>query len=352
MRAFYVTAREGQVCRCSSIHISLRKLHCKGRFPGRCCRSFPGNTGWNGANLMTEEKEKLKFLIVEGDPGYARVLQNSLETCFGAPEIAVVQSTLEAFSALAEHDYDVCFLDNLLESGTGLEILRNVETVARPTAFIVLTTPPDREVALEALRLGALDFLIKDAFDRFELERSVTYAVYRRRKEADLMRVALRDPLTGLGNRDLFNEQAHLLREQARRDGSIFAIVYMDIDDFKPVNDTYGHHVGDELLKLIAKRIQDRLRGSDAVARIGGDEFIVLLSNVRNSETATTVAGELARAVGRPYQIDGLDIKIGVSIGVALFPEDSDSIDHLTRLADTRMYEDKNAMRDKNTAIS
>ncbi|MBL6946539.1 MAG: GGDEF domain-containing response regulator [Rhodospirillales bacterium] len=301
---------------------------------------------------MIEDKEALKFLIVEDDPDYALYLYELVHACFGSSDITVAQNTSETFAAMAKQDFDVCFLDYFLDSETGLDVLQNADTVARPTAFILLTSLVDRKVAVEALRLGAMDYLVKGSFDRFDLERSVTYAVYRRRKEMDLLREALRDPLTGLGNRELFIEQARLLREQAQRDGSLFAIVYMDIDDFKPVNDTFGHHVGDELLKRIAKRVTERLRGSDAVARVGGDEFIVLLSKVRNAESVATVSDELALAISQPYVIDGKTIEIGVSIGVALYPTDSDSIDHLTRLADARMYEGKNSLRGKDRAAT
>ena len=301
---------------------------------------------------MVENKENLKFLVVEDDPDYAGFLHETIKVCFGASDVTFAQNTEDALAAIAKHDFDVCLLDYFLGSETGLDVLRNSDAIARPTAYILLTSKVDRKVAVEALRLGAMDYLVKGGFDRFELERSVAYALYRRRKEMDLLREALRDPLTGLGNRDLFIEQAQLLREQAQRDGSIFAIVYMDIDDFKPVNDTHGHPVGDELLKRIAKRIKERLRGSDAVARVGGDEFIVLLSRVKNAETASTVSDELATAIRQPYQIEGIHIEIGVSIGVALFPTDADGIDHLTRLADARMYENKNSVRDENQTIS
>ena len=301
---------------------------------------------------MIEDKEALKFLIVEDDPDYAKFLHELVKACFGASSVKIVENPTDALAAMTNQDFDVCFLDYYLDTETGLDVLRNPEAISKPTAYIMLTSRVDRNISIEALRLGAMDYLVKGTFDRFDLERSVAYAVYRRQKEIDLLREALRDPLTGLGNRELFMEQANLLRQQAQRDGSIFAVVYMDIDNFKPVNDTYGHHVGDKLLQRVAKRIQDRLRGSDAVARLGGDEFIVLLSKVRNAESAATVSEELALAIRQPYLIDDLLIEIRISIGVALFPADADGIDHLTRLADARMYENKNAAQNKSQTIS
>jgi diguanylate cyclase (GGDEF)-like protein len=290
---------------------------------------------------MHDGIEIIRFLIVDDDPDYAAFLRVMCETCFAGSTAETTATAEEAILLLKGSTFDVCILDYLLEESTGLEVLEKVDTASLPTAFIILTAHERRDIALHALRLGALDYLGKDGMDRFSFERSITYSLYRRRKEMDLIRIALRDPLTGLGNRTLFSEQVQILAEQARRETSKFAIIYIDIDDFKPVNDRYGHQVGDKVLKFLAERIVERVRGGDAVARLGGDEFIVMLSRIRDVASAQTVAEELATTLCEPFTIGKFPIQVGASIGCAIYPDDSDNIDDLIGLADSRMYDSK-----------
>lgn len=290
---------------------------------------------------MGDEKKRIRFLVVEDDSDYASFLKVMSETCFGGSTAEIATTAEDAVARLDGGEFDVCVLDYMLGDSTGLDVLERVDTASLPTAFIILTAHERRDIALHALRLGALDYLGKDGLDRFLFERSVTYSLYRRRKEMDLIRIALRDPLTGLGNRMLFSEQVQLLAEQAKREDSKFAIIYMDVDDFKPVNDRYGHQVGDQLLKQVAQRIVERLRGGDAVARLGGDEFVVMLPRIKNLSTARAVAEELAKSLGKPFRVEDHAIQVGASYGIAIFPDDSSDIEELIGLADTRMYESK-----------
>ncbi|MCG8507671.1 MAG: GGDEF domain-containing response regulator [Rhodospirillales bacterium] len=290
---------------------------------------------------MSNDVESLRFLIVEDDPDYAAFLKVMSETCFAGAKAEIVSTAPDAIARLAAEEFDICILDYLLEESTGLEVLEEVDTASMLTAFIILTAHERRDIALHALRLGALDYLGKDGLDRFAFERSITYSLYRRRKEMELIRIALRDPLTGLGNRTLFDEQAQLLAEQTRREGTKFAIIYIDIDGFKPVNDRYGHQVGDEVLKHVANRIVERMRGCDVVARLGGDEFVITLSQLKEARSAQIVAEELAKTLSEPFRIGDYPIQVGASYGVAVFPDDTDQIDKLIALADERMYASK-----------
>jgi diguanylate cyclase (GGDEF)-like protein len=290
---------------------------------------------------MADTFENLRFLLVEDDADYAEFLRLLVETCYPDAAIDIAADAKEALAHLEAQSYDVCFLDHMLGESTGLDVLRRVDMTSKPTAFIFLTAYAKQEIAREALELGALDYLTKWRFERFEFERSISYALYRRRKELDFQRTALRDPLTGLGNRELFREQTRMVAAQARRRSGRFALLYLDIDLFKEVNDTHGHRVGDELLRQIAGRILGRIRDSDAVSRVGGDEFIVVLSDVRDAEAADAVVRDLGSAIGEPYDIDGLKIASAASIGSAIFPDDSTNIDELTQIADNRMYDAK-----------
>lgn len=290
---------------------------------------------------MADSFDNLRFLLVEDDADYAEFLRLLVETCYADAIIDVAPDAEKAVSLLETAPYDVCFLDHMLGEATGLDVLRRVDMIGMPTAFIFLTAYAKQEIAREALELGALDYLTKWRFERFEFERSISYALYRRRKELAFQRTALRDPLTGLGNRELFREQTRMIAAQTRRRSGRFALLYMDLDGFKTVNDTHGHQVGDDLLRQIAARIQGRIRESDAVSRVGGDEFVVVLSDVRDAEATRAVTRDLAAALIEPYDVDGVQVVIGASIGSAIFPDDSTDIDALTQLADGRMYEAK-----------
>ncbi|HRE18423.1 MAG TPA: diguanylate cyclase, partial [Rhodocyclaceae bacterium] len=154
--------------------------------------------------------------------------------------------------------------------------------------------------------------------------------------------MAQHDPLTGLANRLLLYDRLEHLLHRSRRSGAAFAILMLDLDGFKQVNDTYGHATGDALLAEIAERLQKRMRASDTVARIGGDEFAVLLEPTTGAEEAQRVANNLLTEVVRPIELGPqLVVSVGGSIGVSLWPRDGDDADTLLHAADQAMYRAK-----------
>ena len=161
--------------------------------------------------------------------------------------------------------------------------------------------------------------------------------------EERIQRMAHHDSLTGLPNRLLFNDRLNQALSLAKRDASGFALLYLDLDKFKPVNDTLGHAVGDELLKSAAARIRRQVRESDTVARVGGDEFSVILSDITKSEDVQTVAEKIVAALAAPFQfgIQGQSIEIGTSIGIAVYPAHARDADALVKAADAAMYRAK-----------
>ncbi|MCC6474930.1 MAG: diguanylate cyclase [Burkholderiales bacterium] len=165
----------------------------------------------------------------------------------------------------------------------------------------------------------------------------------RRRQEEEIRRLAYHDALTGLPNRMLFYDRLGQVLGQAKRAQSGFALLYMDLDGFKAVNDSLGHDAGDELLKAAAGRIRQRLRQTDTVARIGGDEFLVILPGIDDREDIAKIAVEIGAALsagfhlGEPRQ----EARVGLSIGIAIYPGDATEADALVKAADTAMYEAK-----------
>jgi diguanylate cyclase (GGDEF)-like protein len=158
--------------------------------------------------------------------------------------------------------------------------------------------------------------------------------------EERIQRVAHHDSLTGLPNRLLFKDRLDQAIGLARRHSAKFGLLYLDLDKFKPVNDTLGHSAGDELLKGVATRIRGQLRESDTVARVGGDEFIVILHDVQWREDAEVVARKIIAALAAPFRLGPRqqNVAIGASIGVAMYPADAQGADALVKAADAAMY--------------
>ena len=151
--------------------------------------------------------------------------------------------------------------------------------------------------------------------------------------------LASHDYLTGIPNRMLFNELAVAALGRARRGNSLYALFFMDLNGFKPINDTLGHATGDMLLQAVAQRLRASLREYDLVARLGGDEFVVLLSDIEHQTQIAEIADKLVKVIGAPYpNIAGHVLGTSLSIGIALFPEDGDSVDELLSKADNAMY--------------
>ncbi|MEB0215757.1 MULTISPECIES: EAL domain-containing protein [unclassified Undibacterium] len=162
-----------------------------------------------------------------------------------------------------------------------------------------------------------------------------------REAERQLVHLAYHDPLTGLGNRYLLDQRLALELERARQSGSWLAVLFIDLDGFKAINDTMGHHVGDRLIQEAAKRIVGQIRRNDEAIRLGGDEFVVLITDLGQAAEADMVAEKILKTLLEPQQIEELQFKIGASIGVAKFPGDGNTLGELLSAADSAMYEAK-----------
>ena len=159
--------------------------------------------------------------------------------------------------------------------------------------------------------------------------------------EERLKNLAFYDPLTGLPNRAFFQDRLEKVASAVRRTDKQAALMFIDLDGFKDVNDSLGHAAGDSLLVEVAKRLQGRVRKSDTVARLGGDEFGLLLTELQQPERIGSLAEEILEVVRNPINVDGQEVRVGASIGIAVFPDDARSADELTRHADIAMYQAK-----------
>jgi diguanylate cyclase (GGDEF)-like protein len=196
------------------------------------------------------------------------------------------------------------------------------------------------EAAAELVAVN--DALAEEVDERHRLERKLSNSdAALTRSRAELRRVsdsALHDPLTGLANLTLFNDHIGIALAQAERHGWRFAVMFIDLDGFKSVNDTHGHDVGDRVLVTMAQRLKSMVRGGDTVSRRSGDEFLFLMLEVKDEASALVLASRIADELAQACDVEGRGISVSASVGIALYPEDGRSAAELLQRADIAMY--------------
>ncbi|MDQ3261431.1 MAG: EAL domain-containing protein, partial [Pseudomonadota bacterium] len=197
-------------------------------------------------------------------------------------------------------------------------------------------------ITVEVLSCGIYDPRGEEASGAFRGTYGVAKEVGdRKHAQERILHQAYHDSLTGLPNRLLFRDRLNLSVVQAKRSGTVLAVMFIDLDRFKSVNDTLGHAAGDQLLQAVAARLIKCLRGSDTVARLGGDEFTLLLPLIGQREAAENAARKVLAVLNQPFRIGQQEYVTGASIGIALYPDDGDTVDALIRNADIAMYDVK-----------
>lgn len=251
---------------------------------------------------------------------------------------------------LLRGEYIACLLDYQLGERDGLTLLRSAMTANCRVPIIFLTAETGENIDMQAMDAGALDYLIKGEINPASLERSLRYALKLGETLEALRLLATHDSLTGLLNRREFDRIIKEEHERAKRFGRSYAIIILDIDHFKSINDKYGHPVGDQVLKQVAKRIRQQLRSIDRVARIGGEEFAVVLTEI-DHVTASEVARRIVEMMSRaPVTLqDGSNLPVTISAGSASMPKNADDTVALVQIADKALYEAK--ARGRNRAV-
>ena len=284
-----------------------------------------------------------RILLVEGHDDHAALVRSLL----GRPgrlrswEVVRVCSLREARRLVADIDPACCLVDLDLPDGSGLATVRALKDLVRDRPIIVMTAAPDHHVETEALGLGVHDYLGGEALTGRVLERSLLRALGWSAADRHVSESALRDPLTGLGNRSLLMHRIrHALDRLGRHRGTV-ALVFIDLDAFKLVNDRHGHGVGDQLLLEVARRLLATVRRDDLVARIGGDEFVVLCEDLRDVREAAALVQRLLQCFATPFKHEQLSLDVSASLGVACARDLGCSMDDLLVGADTAMYEAK-----------
>jgi diguanylate cyclase (GGDEF)-like protein len=220
-------------------------------------------------------------------------------------------------------------------------VVAQLRALAPQAPLVVLAEREDEQEALAVIRAGAQDYLVKQELYPALLRRALKHAAERARASVQLTHQALHDPLTGLPNRALFMDRLRVALDRCRRSGTSVAVLFLDVDDFKQVNDSLGHSAGDRVLVGLADRLRSLLRPMDTVCRYGGDEFTLLFEDLENEREVVLIAERINHAAALPIALEGGQASVTVSIGVAVVTDPDIAADTVIREADAAMYRAK-----------
>src|ERR1700676_4899667 len=288
-------------------------------------------------------KEKaLQVLLVEDNAGDVRLLREMFsKEKAGTFELTHLLRMSEAVVHLARGGVDIILLDMGLPDGHGLDTVRRAHTAAPGIPLIVLTSLDDETLAAEAMKEGAQDYLIKGQIENRALPRALRHAIDRHRIQVETAYIAQHDAVTNLPNRLVLRDRISQAISLVRRRRAASAVMFVAVDRFKHINHSLGHAVGDQLLQSVSARLVTCVRGSDTVSRQGGDEFVILLSEIANPDDAAKCARRILLSLSSPHFIAGQELHIDGSIGISICPSDGADAETLIKNADMAMYHAK-----------
>lgn len=286
--------------------------------------------------------DKTHVLLVEDNATDAYMLEDLLTNIPGNNfDITHVSALSEAQSACESRLPDVILLDLSLPDAHGLDTIKELKTVAADSPIVVMTGNQDADTIDLAVQAGAQDLLQKGEYSGKFLDKTIRYAIERKQSELELKHLAHFDPLTGIANRVLFIDNMNRALSHAKRHDERLSLMFIDLDDFKNINDTLGHEAGDTLLVQVADRLNRVLRECDTIARLGGDEFAIILEDISTVYNVDVVAKKILQTLTKPFHLQGQEMYVGASIGVAIFPEAGNDTNTLLKHADIAMYRAK-----------
>jgi two-component system, cell cycle response regulator len=287
-----------------------------------------------------------RILIVDDQEPNVSLLKQLLSEA-GYTRVSSTMNSREVCALHLENPYDLILLDLQMPGLDGFQVMAALKTNESDSYLpvIVITAQPGHK--LRALQAGAKDFVSKP-FDLIEVKTRIrnmleVRLLYKKLENYNktLEQKALYDSMTGLPNRDLFDDRLAHAIALATRHAWTLAVMFLDLDRFKCINDTHGHAVGDGVLKEVAKRLLQHARDEDTVCRNGGDEFLYVLMNPRGGENIQRIAESLVKAIGQPIDMGELRPVIKASIGIAIYPDNGTTGEQLIRNADAAMYRAK-----------
>lgn len=284
----------------------------------------------------------IKVLLVEDNEGDVRLVKELLShDCPGKFVIETVNRLQEAIETIKQKEFDVVLTDLSLPDSDGMETISHIQESNSNIPIVVLSGQDSESLATKIVQSGAQDYLVKGQGDGHLISKALRYAIERKRIQEGLSYLAQYDSLTGLANRNLFRERLGRALIRADRNKSLVALMFIDLDRFKNINDTLGHDAGDKLLIEVSKRLEKCTRDGDTVARLGGDEFTVILEDINHVDDAANVARKILVALEPAIKLDEHEVFMTPSIGVTIYPVDDTSENNLLKNADTAMYRAK-----------
>jgi diguanylate cyclase (GGDEF)-like protein len=282
----------------------------------------------------------IKALVIDDDRLQFRLLQAHFKNFReGAYELDWSETYEDGLARLMTGAYAVCLLDFRLGERDGLQLIREAAERGCRTPIVFLTAESSENVDIQAMEAGALDYLVKSEINPRSLERSLRYALKLGETLEALRMIATRDELTGLLNRREYDRILADEEERARRFRHPLGLVIVDIDRFKAINDEHGHTAGDAVLKEVAWRIAGAVRTVDRVARIGGEEFALILVQTDGPPALEVARRAISVVAGSPVAAgNGLLIDVTASAGVAALPADAGTAAELFAAADRALY--------------
>ena len=298
-----------------------------------------------------------KILVVDDLPDNIELMEEILRD-EGYTNVSSTMLPEQVCPLHRQHNYDLILLDLQMPGLNGFQVMKGLKEIEQGGYLPVLALTAQPSFKIAALEAGARDFICKP-FDLLEVHKRIHNMLEVRLLYRELAQyskaqqeLALHDPLTGLPNRRLLEDRIATTLQHASRNHHKAAIMYLDLDGFKTINDTYGHAYGDEVLKTVAQRLLANSRKEDTVARLGGDEFMVVLGEVGGLSDANGPASKLVEAIAQPIFVNDLTLQLSTSIGISIYPDDAETVDALISIADYALYEAKRGGKNRFCATS
>ncbi|MFA9217104.1 MAG: diguanylate cyclase domain-containing protein [Sphingomonadaceae bacterium] len=299
-----------------------------------------------------EQILRAKILVVDDCADNLELMQEILQEA-GYTDVTSTMLPEQVCPLHRQHCYDLILLDLQMPGLNGFQVMKGLKEIEQGGYLPVLALTAQPSFKIAALEAGARDFISKP-FDLLEVHKRIHNMLEVRLLYKELAQyskqqqeLALHDPLTGLPNRRLLEDRIATVLLHASRQQRKAAVMYLDLDGFKAINDTHGHACGDEILRLVAQRLVGCARREDTVARVGGDEFVIVMGELDTLSDAQEPAAKLIAAVAETYVVNGIPLQLSTSIGIALFPDDADAVETLIAVADQALYEAKRSGKNR-----
>jgi len=284
-------------------------------------------------------KSELSVLVVEDNPGdYELVVEYLSDVSNASYQFKHCVSLQDISGVLKSTHIDVILLDLSLPDSSGIDTVSNVRSISKSLPIIVLTGIDNDELGEQAIQQGAQEYLNKNELSGRMLARIIKYAIKRKKMDEKLETLALTDPLTGLYNRRYFFERGWNEYVRARRYQHHLAVIMLDLDFFKQINDKYGHACGDMVLMRVAKLFSQTLRDVDLVARFGGEEFIILIPETDKAGVDFVAQRIRQEIYDTPMEHNGKNFNISASLGIALVEDVVGDFETMINQADIALY--------------